>query len=232
MRLSRWQAQGNVYLVSDEGRLTPELVRAEVGDADGIVEIFRTGPDWLEIAIWNPDGSRAEMSGNGTRIAARWLSERTGASEVSVRVGPREVRARMLEGELVEQDMGEVVVSEPEEVAGIGLVAVDVGNPHAVVEGDPDDLPRIGPMLEVHERFPRRTNVQVARLAADGAIEARVWERGAGETASSGSSAVAIAAAFGRSAAKIRFPGGDLAVRFEGGRAFLTGPAVCVQPEA
>jgi diaminopimelate epimerase len=83
-------------------------------------------------------------------------------------------------------------------------------------------------MLEVHERFPRRTNVQVARLAADGAIEARVWERGAGETAASGSSAVAIAAAFGRSDVTIRFPGGELSVRFEGGRAFLTGPAVRV----
>jgi diaminopimelate epimerase len=230
MKSSRWDANGNVYLVTEES-LTPELVRASVDGTDGILEVLGSGEDWVEIGIWNPDGSRAEMSGNGTRIAARWLSERTGASEVSVRVGPREVRARMLEGGLVEQDMGEVVVSEPEEVAGIGLVAVDVGNPHAVVEGDPDDLPRIGPMLEVHERFPRRTNVQVARLAADGAIEARVWERGAGETASSGSSAVAIAAAFGGAPATIRFPGGELVVRFEGGRAFLTGPAVRVQPE-
>ena len=224
MRSSRWDANGNVYLVTEES-LTPDRVRAEVDGADGILEVFRRGEDWVEIAIWNPDGSRAEMSGNGTRIAARWLAERTGASEVSVRVGPREVRARMLGGTLVEQDMGEVVVSEPEVAAGIDFVAVDVGNPHAVVQGDPDDLPRVGPLLEVHERFPRRTNVQVARLTPDGTIEARVWERGAGETASSGSSAVAIAAAFGRSAATIRFPGGDLAVRFEGARAFLTGPA-------
>jgi diaminopimelate epimerase len=179
----------------------------------------------VEITIWNPDGSRAEMSGNGTRIAARWLAEITGATEVSVRVGPREVHARMLDGLLVEQDMGEAVVSAPEEAAGISFVAVDVGNPHAVVEGDPADLDRIGPLLEVHERFPRRTNVQVARIASDGAIEARVWERGAGETASSGSSAVAIAAAFGGSPATIRFPGGELIVRFEDGRAFLTGPA-------
>ena len=71
----------------------------------------------------------------------------------------------------------------------------------------PPTLPRIGPLLEVHERFPHRTNVQVARLTPDGAIEARVWERGAGETAASGSSAVAIAAAFGRSPVEIRFPG-------------------------
>ena len=225
MRSSRWDAQGNIYLVT-EGSLTPDLVRAEVGDADGILEIFRCGDDWLEIAIWNPDGSRAEMSGNGTRIAARWLAERTGAEDVVVRVGPREVRARMLGGTQVEQDMGEVVVAEPEEAGGVRFVAVDVGNPHAVVDGDPAELPRIGPLLEVHERFPRRTNVQVARVTGDGEIEARVWERGAGETASSGSSAVAVAAAFGMSPATISFPGGELLVRLEGTRAFLTGPAV------
>ena len=225
MRSSRWDAQGNIYLVTEEAQ-TPDSVRANVGDADGILEVFRFGDDWLEIAIWNPDGSRAEMSGNGTRIAARWLAERAGATDVVVRVGPREVAARMLDDVQVEQDLGEVVVSEPEEVDGVRFVAVDVGNPHAVVDGDPADLLSIGPWLEVHERFPRRTNVQVARVVGDGEIEARVWERGAGETASSGSSAVAVAAAFGMSPATIRFPGGELVVRLEGTRAFLTGPAV------
>jgi len=225
MRSSRWDAQGNIYLVTEEAQ-TPDSVRANVGDADGILEVFRFGDDWLEIAIWNPDGSRAEMSGNGTRIAARWLAERAGATDVVVRVGPREVAARMLDDVQVEQDLGEVVVSEPEEVDGIRFVAVDVGNPHAVVDGNPADLLAIGPRLEVHERFPRRTNVQVARIVGDGQIEARVWERGAGETASSGSSAVAIAAAFGMSPATVRFPGGELVVRLEGPRAFLTGPAV------
>ncbi len=226
MRSSRWDAQGNIYLVTDDDGLTAESVRAEVGDADGILEVVRSGDDWLEIAIWNPDGSQAEMSGNGTRIAARWLADRTGASDVVVRVGAREVAARMLDGANVEQDLGEVVVSEPEEAAGIRFVAVDVGNPHAVVEGDPAELPRIGPLLELHERFPRRTNVQVARALGGPAIEARVWERGAGETASSGSSAVAVAAALGVSPAVVRFPGGELHVRLEGTRAFLTGPAV------
>jgi diaminopimelate epimerase len=224
MTSSRWDAQGNIYLVTEES-LTPELVRAHVDGADGIIEAFRKGDDWVEIAVWNPDGSRAEMSGNGTRIAARWLAEQTGAEIVAVRVGPREVRARMLAGGLVEQDLGEVSIGSPEEVSGIGLVAVDVGNPHAVVEGDPSVLPRVGPMLEVHERFPRRTNVQVARAVADDVIEARVWERGVGETASSGTSAVAVAAVFGISPVTVRFPGGDLEVRFEGARAYLTGPA-------
>ncbi len=224
MTSSRWDAQGNVYLITEEP-MTPDLVRAEIDGADGILEVFNKGDDWVEIAIWNPDGSRAEMSGNGTRIAARWLAEQTRSERVTVRVGPREVRAWMLADGLVEQDLGEVSVGEPEEVAGVALVAVDVGNPHAVVKGDPAVLPQLGPMLEVHERFPRRTNVQVARSVAADIIEARVWERGVGETASSGSSAVAVAAAFGISPVTVRFPGGDLVVRFEHARAFLTGPA-------
>lgn len=180
----------------------------------------------VEIVIWNPDGSTAEMSGNGTRIAARWLAARSGARRVTVRVGGLAVHATMLDDVLVEQELGPVQVGEPEEVAGERVVAVVVGNPHAVVEGDPAELPRIGPLLETHERFPARTNVQVARRVDAGSIEARVWERGVGETASSGSSAVAVAAALGYDRATIRFPGGPLEVRFDDGRAFLTGPAV------
>src|SRR5262249_31094213 len=105
MRSARWQAQGNVYLVAD-GPLTAAAVRAAVGDADGILEIVARGEDRVDIVIWNPDGSQAELSGNGTRIAARWLAEQTGAGIVIVRVGPREVVARMLGGGLVEQDLG------------------------------------------------------------------------------------------------------------------------------
>jgi diaminopimelate epimerase len=230
MPLSHWIAQGNSYLVADGVELlTPDRVRQLVGETDGILEIFDRGDDWVEIAIWNPDGSRAEMSGNGTRIAARWLATQTGAGTVTVRVGAREVRARMLEGDLVEQDLGEVQVGEPEEVDGVRLIAVDIGNPHAVIEGDPADVTELGPRIERHPRFPRRTNVQVARRVAPGVIEARVWERGAGETLSSGSSAVAVAAALGVSPAVIRFPGGDLEVRIEDGRAFLTGPATQIE---
>jgi diaminopimelate epimerase len=131
----------------------------------------------------------------------------------------------MLGGGLVEQELGPVAVGEPEELDGIRFTPVDVGNPHAVVEGDPAELPRIGPLLETHPRFPNRTNVQVARRLGGGDVEARVWERGVGETGSSGTSAVAVAAALGVSPATIRFPGGELAVRIEEGRAFLTGPA-------
>ncbi len=224
MKLSRWQAQGNVYLVA-EMPLTADLVKAEVGDADGILEIRDRGRDWLQIAIWNPDGSLAEMSGNGTRIAAAWLAEQTGADRLTVWVGPREVKARMLGGTMVEQEIGPIVIGEPETVDGIRFTPVDVGNPHAVVEGDPADLDRIGPQLETHPHFPNRTNVQVARRLTPSTIEARVWERGVGETGASGSSAIAIVAALGGGAATVRFPGGDLHVQIDNGRALLTGPA-------
>ena len=175
--------------------------------------------------IWNPDGSTAEMSGNGTRIAARWLAERSGADEVRIRVGPREVVARMLPAARSSRSSGPVEVYERERVAGLEVIAVSVGNPHAVVVGDPDDLPLIGPLLETHPRFPERTNVQVARVDGPGRVTARVWERGVGETLSSGTSAVAVAAAtHGEGEVVVSFPGGDLRVRLEDGRAWLTGP--------
>ena len=103
---------------------------------------------------------------------------------------------------------------------------VSVGNPHAVVVGEPERILELGPMLETHPRFPDRTNVQVARVDGPGEVTARVWERGVGETASSGTSAVAIAAAtHGDGDVVVHFPGGDLRVRLEGGRALLYGTA-------
>lgn len=206
--------------------LTADRVRALVGDADGILEVADDG----EVTIWNPDGSQAEMSGNGTRIAARWLADRTGEDVITVRVGPRAVVARMLGGDDVEQELGEVRVSAVESIDGVEVIAVDVGNPHAVVLGDPAELPDIGPRLETHERFPNRTNVQVARVDAPGEVTARVWERGVGETSASGTSAVAVAAATHPAGGDVvvHFPGGDLHVRIENGRAYLRGPAAPV----
>ena len=233
MSFSRWRAAGNEYLLAERSELgeplTPERVREEVGSSDGILEVVSASGDEAEIVIWNPDGSTAEMSGNGTRIAARWLAERSGASEVRIRVGPREVTARML-GDEVEQDLGPVEVYERERVAGLVVTAVSVGNPHAVVVGDPDDIALVGPLLETHPRYPERTNVQIARIDAPGRVTARVWERGVGETLSSGTSAVAVAAAtHPEGKVIVSFPGGDLRVRLEDGRAWLTGPAERVE---
>lgn len=222
MSIERWQAHGNVYLISDEPGLTPERVRAEVGDADGIVEVIARGEDWADIVIWNPDGSTAEMSGNATRIAAAWV----GADAVRIRVGALEVNSRRTADGQIEQELDGVQVFEHETVAGVEVIPVSVGNPHAVVIGDPDDLPTIGPLLETHARFPNRTNVQVARIDAPGLVTARVWERGVGETTASGSSAVAVAAAtHGDGDVLVHFPGGDLSVRLQDGRAWLIGPA-------
>src|SRR5438128_4468367 len=146
MRLSKWHGLGNDYLLVERAELdsplTPEQVRAicdyhfGVG-SDGILEVVSANDADAEVVIWNPDGSTAELSGNGTRIAARWLARHSGADTVTIRVGPREVVARMQGGLPVEMDVGRVEVGEPEsiEVAGEGveLTPVSVGNPHAVI---------------------------------------------------------------------------------------------------
>ncbi len=229
-RFSSWQAAGNRYLLVEradlDGPLTAEAVREACGDADGILEVVSVEGGSAEIVIWNPDGSRAEMSGNGTRIAARWLADRTGLDRVQISVGGRSVSAHVRPDGQIEQDMGRVEVGPREVVAGVEIVPVSVGNPHAVVLGDPAEITRIGPLLETDPRFPGRTNVQVAHVDAQGRVTARVWERGVGETASSGTSAVAVAAAtHGEGIVVVRFPGGELTVQIEAGRATLTGPA-------
>jgi diaminopimelate epimerase len=205
--------------------LSAAQVRELVGNADGILEVDVRGPAAADVVVWNPDGSRAELSGNGTRIAAAWLTALSGAPEVEIAVGTRTVVVRILADGSVEQEIGEVRVGEPEAVDGIAFVPVDVGNPHAVVEGDPEQITEVGPALESHPRFPNRTNVQIARVERPGVVHARVWERGVGETAASGTSAVAVAAATHDDGdVLVHFPGGDLRVRLSGGRAWLTGP--------
>ena len=212
--------------MTEAAELTPERVREEAHGTDGMLQVVRAGERELEIVIWNTDGSTAEMSGNGTRIAAAWLMARTGADSVRVLVGPRAVAVGAKGDGTYEADMGDVTVGPREVVDGIELVTVDVGNPHAVVAGDPGDVQRLGPLLETHPRFPNRTNVQVVHVDGPGEVTARVWERGVGETTASGSSAVAVAAATHRDGdVLVHFPGGDLRVRLQGGRAWLTGPA-------
>jgi diaminopimelate epimerase len=228
MRSSTWRALGNTYRVVEAGeeRLDPPTA-AELGvGTDGVLEILDTTPATVDVAIWNPDGSLAELSGNGTRIAAAWLAERTGATRVTVRVGSRVVETKLRESGDIEQVIGRVEVGAAETVDGITFVPVSVGNPHAVVLGDPAHIDVIGPKLERHERFPERTNVQVARIDREGEVTARVWERGVGETLSSGTSAVAVAAATHTEGdVVVHFPGGDLRVSLSRGQATLYGTA-------
>jgi diaminopimelate epimerase len=222
MTSSLWSAHGNDYLVAE-------------GDyemaGDGAIEVERVEGDDLWITIRNPDGSVAELSGNGTRIAGAWLMERTASDVARVHVGPRLVEVRRA-GDAYESAVGEVVVHPRELVAEWELTRVIVGNPHAVVVGDPDDLLEIGPVLETHPAFPNRTNVQVVRVDGPGEVTARVWERGVGETTASGTSAVAVAAATHDSGdVVVHFPGGDLRVRLHDGQATLTGPAIRLQSD-
>jgi diaminopimelate epimerase len=221
LRSSSWHAHGNVYLVVEGSANGPDLA-----GTDGAVEVLSVEGDDVTVEIVNPDGSRAEMSGNGTRIAAAWLMSRTGSTTGRVHVGPRTVQVRRTGDGLYESALGPVEVGEPERVDGIELTPVSVGNPHAVVVGDPGRIGELGPRLEGHPRFPERTNVQVVRVDGHGEVTARVWERGVGETSASGTSAVAVAAAtHGDGEVVVHFPGGDLRVRLENGQAWLTGPA-------
>ncbi|HEU6445305.1 MAG TPA: diaminopimelate epimerase [Gaiellaceae bacterium] len=246
MRFSKWHGLGNDYLLvqrADVGSpLTEEQVRSlcdyhfGVG-SDGVLEVVNANGTEAEVVIWNPDGSTAELSGNGTRIAARWLARRSGADTVRIRVGPREVVARMRGGLDVEMDMGAVEVAEPEELEVGGetleFTPASVGNPHAVVRREPDreTLLRLGPLIENHERFPERTNVQLVRVDGPNDIAVGVWERGAGETLSSGTSAVAtagvaVARGWCSSPVTVHLAGGDLVVELdEAMHARLIGPA-------
>jgi diaminopimelate epimerase len=246
MRFSKWHGLGNDYLLVQradlDAPLTPDRVRRlcdyhfGVG-SDGVLEIVSANGDRAELVIWNPDGSTAELSGNGTRIAARWLARRSGADTVRLQVGPREVVARMSGGLQVEMDIGAVEVGEPETLAVDGgpieLTTASVGNPHAVVRMEPnrEALLRLGPLIENHERFPERTNVQLARVDGPHDLTVAVWERGAGETLASGTSAVACAAVavargWCESPVTVHLAGGDLLVELDADRnARLTGPA-------
>jgi diaminopimelate epimerase len=245
MRFSKWHGLGNDYLLVERAELTVPLTPGNVRlicdyhfgvGSDGILEVVSANGAEAEVVIWNPDGSTAELSGNGTRIAARWLARRSGEDEVSIRVGPREVVAHMREGLEVEMDVGAVEVGETVKIdvdgEEIELTPVSVGNPHAVIRREPEraELLRLGPLVERHERFPERTNVQLVRVDGPGELTVGVWERGAGETLSSGTSSVATAAAavangWCESPVTVHLAGGDLRVELADGRATLTGPA-------
>jgi diaminopimelate epimerase len=251
MRFSKWHALGNSYLLierAEAGRpLDAELVRrlcdVRVGvGSDGVLEIVAAAGATADVAIWNPDGTTAEFSGNGSRIAAVWLAGRSGATEVSVAVSGRSYDAVLRGDGLVAMTVGEVEVGEFESIQvddeRVELTAVSVGNPHAVVRTDSgrDALLRLGPQLERHPRFPEGTNVQLVRVEGGNALTVLVWERGAGETSASGSSAIAAAAAavtngWCDSPVTVRMPGGELCVELnEDNRATLVGPAeeICV----
>jgi diaminopimelate epimerase len=231
MLLQRYHGLGNDYLVLQAPAfpdgLDPALVRAlchrHTGlGSDGI--LLPVGERGLR--IYNPDGSEAEKSGNGLRIFAQHRVDHCGEDRVLELVLPGETVRATVETDAVTVAMGwaRVQCDVPLQLGGESLVThlVDLGNPHCVLFcGEPlDELPwrDWGRALEVHPRFPDRTNVQVARVLGSGRVAARIWERGAGETASSGSSSCAVVAAAVRSGRleagriDVVMPGGTLQV--------------------
>lgn len=226
--------------------------------SDGILAHVPSQRADFGLRIYNPDGSEAEKSGNGLRIFARYLHDHGLASSAEFTVetpgGIVGVTLHRRGGtvERITVDMGTAtfrsdripvagpvreVVDEPLEVDGQDLVitAVSMGNPHCVVFV-PDlsqvDLHRLGPKLERHPAFPARTNVQFAQVHSRRRVAAVIWERGAGETLASGSSACAVASAAVRKGladreVTVAMQGGELAITVaEDWAVRMSGPAV------
>ena len=212
--------------------------------SDGIVVLLGTDrrpAEPFRLRMFNPDGSEFERSGNGLRVFGAFLAARgwvhgdpfrvrvggdevvlrieeklgDGAWDVSVRMGPTRHGP-----DAVAFDAGCLDEAGRLELEGIGPVAfraVSVGNPHAVVfteEPTEEALRRIGPALTGHAGFRHGTNVQLARVESDTRVRALIWERGVGETSSSGTSACAVAAA---AVHEGRMPPGTIEVAMAGG---------------
>jgi len=188
------------------------------------------------IELWNSDGSRSEISGNGTRCAAALLIDAGHASdEILIATGAGIKALRLLGRQSrtfnFEMNMGSAVIEQVDE----DRVMLNVGNPQCAVFV-PDfnlDWRGMGAALERDSRFPHRTNVSFVRVVDQHSLEARFFERGAGETMSSGTgstgaAAAAIARGFVTSPVRALTPAGPLDLRLEGPDFFLAGPAEIV----
>jgi diaminopimelate epimerase len=230
MRFEKWQALGNDYVIVTES-VGPHEVRrlcdrhAGVG-ADGVLVLSQ--PDAAgfvaRLRIFNPDGSEAELSGNGARQALLYLRRRgwTDAGQFSIQTVAGEIRATILDERTCRVDMGRARVGEAVEVAGRHGQEVTIGNPQfALRMGSVDELEALdlavaGPPIENDPRFPERTNVSFWTELGPNAIRARIFERGVGETLSSGTGAIGAAVAYvlrgGDGPVTVRLDGGELVV--------------------
>jgi diaminopimelate epimerase len=226
--------------------LTPDTIRLicdrhfGVG-ADGILYGPLEEQGGWGVRIFNPDGSEAEKSGNGLRIFAKYLYEKKYVSQKHFSIetlgGIVEAQIENDAANLIRIKMGRItfmsteipvkgkhreVVNEELEIKGVKyrVTCLSIGNPHCVIPMD--DMSEwkareLGPLVENHEWFPNRTNVQLLRVIDKATIEIQIWERGAGYTLASGSSSCAAAAAAHRlglvnDKVTVRMPGGNLFV--------------------
>jgi diaminopimelate epimerase len=249
MRFEKWQALGNDYVIVEGADLpeplTPERIRAlcdrhtGIG-ADGILELLAPDePGFVaRLRIYNPDGSEAELSGNGAREAILYLRRRgwTDQRQFSIQTIAGEIRPTILSETTCRVDMGRASLRSKDYPAGppegTGEVRaggrdwrfqhVSIGNPQCAIpmasvdELDALDLPAIGPDIERADLFPNRTNVSWFAELAPGVIRARIFERGVGETTASGTGASGAAVAYvlrgGDSPVTVKLDGGDLEV--------------------
>ena len=249
MDFEKWQALGNDYLILEAERLgfdlTPARIRALCAGhtgvfADGI--LLLSAPDEpgfvARLQIFNPDGSEAELSGNGAREAVLYLRRRgwADADQFSIQTAAGEIRPTITSATTARLDFGRVRTQSADyrdgAPDGLGrLVAggrtwefqhVQVGNPQCSIRVADEnalqalDLPAIGPAIESHELFPNRTNVSWYVPLTGDRIRARIFERGVGETASSGTGATGAAVAHvlrgGDSPVTVVLDGGELEV--------------------
>jgi diaminopimelate epimerase len=248
MRFEKWQALGNDYVILEAAALpfalTPEAVRRlcdphlGVG-ADGVLEL--SAPDAAgfvaRLRIFNPDGSEAELSGNGAREAALYLRRNgwTSSDTFSIQTAAGEIRPTITGSHTCRMDMGLASVRSAHfpggsadgrgEVEGLRFQHVCVGNPQCAIHVDSReklealDLGAIGPAIERSPQFPNRTNVSFWCELGRGVIRARIFERGVGETLASGTGACGAAVAHvlrgGDSPVSVRLDGGELEVEVD-----------------
>ena len=262
MQFSAWQGLGNKYIILHDDEipfeLTPERVRLlcdrDFGiGSDGILLIGpRLAAERFALRIFNPDGSEAEMCGNGVRMVARKLQDggldhrrprraRDGRRRDRAGAAGRLHRARRMGiarfgGEKLAHFTGDAV-DEKLTTAGrtFDFTFVDVGNPHAVIRSpwplELVPLHEVGPAIEGHKYFPRKANVEFVVPVDAHNAKIRVWERGVGETHACGTGATATAVALVRtgvceSPVTVELPGGRLEVEVGPDcRVHMTGPA-------
>ena len=231
MKFTKMQGLGNDYVyvncLKEKIADPPELAR-RISDrhfgvgSDGLIMINPSDKADFEMEMYNADGSRAEMCGNGIRCVGKYVYDYglTDKTQISVETlaGIKHLDLTVENGKvtLVKVDMGQpvfepdripvkaegsMVVDEPLEVDGkeYRMTCISMGNPHAVIFVDQDvrELPleEIGPSFENHERFPKRINTEFVRVIDRHTVQMRVWERGSGETLACGTGTCAAAAA-------------------------------------
>jgi diaminopimelate epimerase len=244
IEFSKYQGLGNDFVIVFIEEITAELARFicdrhfGIG-GDGVIRVVpSSNPDFdFHFRLFNADGGTAEVSGNGIRCVALFLHEAGLWGQPTVRIeagGQAKVAEINVAGGVAEVrvDMGVPQRQGTVELFDRTWHKVLTGNPHAVtIVDDIEAAPvgELGPLMEVHEHFPQRTNVEFVALEGPDVVAVRFWERGVGPTLASGSGSTAAVVAAGLDRATVKTLGGTLKVEVDpGGHVFQTGPAVHV----